>query len=241
MKKINLIESGRKFSEENINELKGFLSKIPHSHLEALKQIERVPVLNNAYADSNPLGIGEEIRLSDSFYSLIPKEREFVFIHEMGHDYFDFKDFYEGNRAVLRFGACRKEDISHLLRVQWMELGWKLNPENWEKVKKEYPADEVNRDKYTYMVKYGNPNHEMGEWKCSTEGKIFRDLSQFGFAYNELYYSPKEEMADAYALFAINKKKFLKFSRTNEIVGKKYNFIERCFEDNSKGQIELER
>lgn len=237
---IRLLETNRAFLDREIVELKTFLLKVPYSHLETLRDIEKIPY-SRGLADSSPFGSGGKIRLPSCFFHLDKEQREFTFLHEMGHTYFDFKDFYEGKRARLRFGACKKEDVAHLLRVQWMELGWELNPENWEIVKREYPADEVNRDKYIYMVKYGNPNHEMGEWKCSTESKISKDLSQFGFAYNELYYSPKEEMADAYALFIMDRKKFKNQIKKGKIIKAKYEFIEKCFEDDSKGQIEMER
>lgn len=240
MQKINIVESGRKFSEGNINELKRFLSKIPHSHLEALNQIERIPVLDNAYADSSPWGIGEDIRLSDSFYSLTPKEREFAFIHEMGHDYFDFRDEKNG-KSMLKWRICKKEEVAHLFGVQWMELGeWELDSEIWGMVKSIFQTNMAHKNKYTYMVKYKNPNLYRGEWKCTDEGKILWKFQDLAFRYNQSSYSPKEEMADCYAFFALEREKFSKLSEENEMIKAKYNFMGKFF-DGSKGKVILER
>lgn len=237
---IQLIESGRTFSEENISELKRFLSKVPYLHLSSLDHIERV-AYSMGLADSSPFGSGGEIKLPSVFYHLDKKERGFTFLHEIGHNYFDYRDWVEGDRAMLRFGDCKKEDVSHLLRVQWMELGWELVPENWEKVKTLYPENGANRDKYTYIVKYSDPNHAMGEWTCALEARIQKNSFQYAFRYNKPFYSPKEEMADAYALFALERQHFLKAAKKSKLVRAKYDFIKRCFADNSKGTIILER
>lgn len=237
---IQLIESGRTFSEENISELKRLLSKVPCSHLDSLEHIERV-AYSRGLADSSPFGSGGEIRLPSVFYHLDEKERGFTFLHELGHNYFDFRDWVEGDRAMLRFGHCRRQDVSHLLRVQWMELGWELNPENWEKVKAEDPENGANKDKYTYVVKYGDPNKAMGEWTCMPEARIPKDSFQDAFRYNKPFYSPKEEMADAYALFILERSHFLKAARKSKLTKAKYDFIKKCFMDNSKKPIILKR
>ena len=231
---IELIESEEIFSKEDIKELEGFLSKLPSSHLQCLNRIERVASLEGALADSSPWGNGEEIRLPNDFYRLNPKERICVFLHEMGHHYFDFKDEYEGSISCLKWGACEKKDVSHLLRVKWMDLGlWELEPKNWEKVKALFPGNGANRDKYTYIVKYKNPNYEMGEWKCPIEARIPKN-SFHEFRYCGRGYSPKEEMADAYALFVLEKEHFKKSAERNKIIKDKYEFIKRHFSDDSK-------
>ncbi len=51
---IKLIESDRKFYEEDIMELEGLLSRLPYKHLESLNRIERVFSLNDVLADSSP-------------------------------------------------------------------------------------------------------------------------------------------------------------------------------------------
>ncbi len=238
---IQLIESGRRFSEIEVNELKRFLSKLPSSHLDSVKKVEKVSSLGEALADSSPFGGGEEIRLPDNFYRLKKEEREFVFLHEMGHNYFDFKDYWEGDMSMIKLGLCRRQDVSHLLRVKWMELGWELKPKNWERVKALCPENRANRDKYTYIVMYKNPNYMMGEWTCPQEARIPKNSSQYAFRYKEPFYSPKEEMADAYALFALERKHFLKAAETNELIKAKYNFIQRCFIDKPKKPIILKK
>jgi len=233
--KIQLIESEEIFSKENIKELEEFLSKLPSSHLQCLKRIERIASLGEKLADASPWGAGEEIRLPNDFYSLNQKEREETFLHEMGHNYFDFKDENEGDLSYLKRGACEKKDVSHLSRVKWMILGlWELDPKNWEKVKAIDPENTANRDKYTYIVKYKDPNYGMGEWKCPTEARIPKNSFPYAFKYGGRGYSPKEEMADAYALFVLEKEHFKKSAERNKIIKDKYGFIKRHFSDNSK-------
>ncbi len=239
---IKLVESDRCFSEEDVGELERFLSRLPYSHLQSFNRIQRVGSLGGALADSSPWGCGEEIRLPDDFYDLDPTEREFTILHEIGHNYFDFIDENEGDRSMLKWGPCRREDVGHLLRVQWMDLGlWELDPENWEKVKALNPTNGANRDKYTYMVAWKNPNREMGEWVCPVETRIPKNSFQHGFRYNKPFYSPKEEMADAYALFVLDREHFLRSAEANGVIKAKYEFIQRHFKDNSVGPIRLVR
>jgi hypothetical protein len=237
---IRLIESGRRFSDEDVDELKRFLSQLPPSHLYSLDHIERVHY-TQGLANSSPFGGGEEIRLPSTFYHLDKEEREFVFLHEMGHNYFDFRDYTEGDISMLKYGKCRKQDVSHLLRVQWMELGWELNPENWERVKAICPENEANRDKYTYMVMYKNPNHELVEWTCLPEARIPKNSVQYAFRYDKPFYSPKEEMADAYALFVLNRNHFLKASKTSDLIKAKYDFMSKCFPSEPKQPVIIKR
>ena len=226
---IRLIESEGKFSETDINELKVFLSKLPSSHLSSLSLIKRVASLGGALADSSPWGGGGEIRLPNCLYRLNKADRKFVFLHEMGHNYFDFRDENEGDRHTVKFGPCKKQDVSHLLRVQWMELGlWELNPENFEKVKALDPENRANRDKYTYITMYKNPNKGIGEWTCSQKARIPQNSFKLGFGYDD-FYSPKEEMADAYALFVLGKDYFLESAKRNKIIKAKFDFIQKCF------------
>jgi len=226
--KIKLIESEKEFSRENLTELERLLSKLPPSHLLALSRIERVISLNGIIADSSPWGSGGEIRLTNDFYQLTPKEREFVFLHEMGHNYFDFKDEKEGDLSFLKFGPCRKEDVAHLLRIQWMELGlWELEPNNWEKVKAISPGNLANRDKYTYMVMYKDPNFGLGEWTCPINDRISWTPIPLAFRYDWPGYSPKEEMADAYALFVLDPITFK--TANNKGTNTKYEFIQKLF------------
>ncbi len=239
---IKLVESGKRFSDEEVRELEQFLLRLPASHLRSLEQIERVGSFGRAFADSSPWGCGQEIRLFDGFYALDPAQREYVFLHEMGHTYFDFIDETEGDRSMLKLGPCTREDVAHLLRVQWMELGlWELDPENWEKVKALNPANSANRDKYTYMVMYKNPNHEMGEWVCPVETRIPKRLSDYSFRYDTPVYSPKEEMADAYALYVLDREHFLRATEANKAIKARYDFTQRHFNDASVGSINLVR
>jgi hypothetical protein len=236
---IELIETDREFSDENVNELEEFLSKIPYSHLKALRTIERLPIImhknNSSYADSSPDGMGEQTRLSDDFYNFSKKGREFIFLHEMGHNYFDFRDENEGERSRLKWiGFRNKKEISHLLRIQWVDFGWNLNPIGWKNVKETDPLNEAHKDKYTYTLMYPNPNFCMGEWMHSKEGRIEKDMFQLGFRYDLALYSPKEEMADAYALFVMDRNKFSGLAEKDSIVKAKYDFIARCFKDGTK-------
>jgi hypothetical protein len=204
-----------------------------------LNRIGRVFSLGGALADSNFWSIyGAEIRLPDEFYNITSVEREYVFLHEMGHNYFEFVDENEGNRSIVKKGPCKKEDVSHLLKVQWMELGlWELDLEKWEKIKTLNPENKANQDKYTYMVMYKNPNYKMGEWKCSLEARILQNSFHYGFKYDKPFYSPKEEMADAYALFILEKYHFLECAEENEVIKAKYEFIQNHFKDDSKGKF----
>ena len=157
----------------------------------------------------------------------------------MGHNYFDFIDDCK-DRSVLKWGPCKKENVDSLLRVQWMELGlWELDPKNWEKVKALDPSNDANRDKYTYVVMYKDPNHGMGEWKCPISARIPKNSFKYGLRYDKPFYSPKEEMADAYALFVLENDHFLKFTEKNDVVKAKYEFIQKQFIDTSKGIIKL--
>ncbi|MCX6747232.1 MAG: hypothetical protein NTU63_03830 [Candidatus Pacearchaeota archaeon] len=232
---IRLVESGRKFSQANKDELTEFLLKLPSSHLDSIKTIERIKTLGGALADSSSFGDGGEIRLPNFFYELSKTEREFVFLHEMGHNYFDFRDENEGDmHQILKTTPCERENVSHLLRIQWMELGlWELNAENFEKVKALDPENRANRDKYTYAVMYKDPNYKMGEWTCSEEAKIPQDSFKLGFNYND-FYSPKEEMADAYALFVLERDYFLEFVEKSKLIKAKFDFIQKCFIDNTQ-------
>ncbi len=239
---IKLVESSRKFSEENIQELERFLSRLPYPHLQSLNHVERVVSLGGKLAVSSPEGCGEEITLSDGFYDLDPAEREYAFLHEMGHNYFDFIDENEGDRSFLKWGPCEKEDVAHLLRVQWIDLGlWGLDLENWEKVKALNPGSSANRDKYTYIVMYKNPNYRMGEWVCPLEARIPKNSFQYGFRYDQPFYSPKEEMGDAYALFVLERDHFLISAEASNVIKAKYKFIQKHFTDNSRGVIKLVR
>jgi hypothetical protein len=220
-------------------ELKNFLSQLPASHLENLDHIERVVSLGpGVLASSSPWGAGEEIRLTDEFYSLKPEERNHVFLHEMGHNYYDFKDEKEGKRSILKWGPCKRKNVASLLRVQWMELGlWELEPENWEKIKALTPRNEANRDKYTYMVMYKNPNAGMSEWICPQDAVIKINFLELAFRYSQPNYSPKEEMADTYSLFHLRKDLFQEAAKTSEVIQAKYNFTKKQFEDNSKDTV----
>jgi len=240
---ISLIECEARFSEEDMQEIKGFLSKLPDSHLKSLNHIERFRRLNspnNVPARSNPNGCGEEIELSDIFYDLTPEQRAFVFLHEMGHNYFAFKDYWEGNIPKLKEGPCRKQDVSHLLKVRWMELGWELN-QNFKLVRAMDPKNKANRDKYTYMVLYKNPNRHVGEWQCSPKSQIPKNSFKSAFRYGNLGYSPNEELADAYALFVLEREHFLKGTEQSETVKAKYDLIQEQFKEKDLGQIELMR
>jgi hypothetical protein len=240
---IQLAEVDRDFSNRDINELEEFLSKVPPSHLDSTGMVTRKGLLpNNELAIACFSSQGGEIKLSDRFYSLDVQEREFTLIHEVGHNYFDFRDYWEGNIPALECGPCRKEDVSHLLRIQWIELGWELNHKNWKKVKALYPPDSAAvRDKYAYTVMCWNPNHEQGEWTCLPQARIPRDSVQNAFTYRHLSYSPIEEMADAYALFASEEEHFFNAAKTSDLVKAKYDFIKKCFADEFEEPVVLER
>ncbi len=240
---IKLVEFNMMFSEENIHELERFLSKLPYSHLKSLDCIEKVFSLNGAIAGSSPFGCGGEIRLTDKFYyELDSTEREFVFLHEIGHNYYDFTDENEGNRSSLKLGPCKKEDVSNLLRVQWMDLGlWELDPLTWRKINSKHPDYKASRDKYTFMAMCSNPNCELGEWVCPKNARIPKNPNCQGLKYDKSFYSPKEEMADAYALFLLDKDHFLRSAETNDVVKAKYEFTKRHFKNNSSGVVNLLR
>lgn len=234
---IKLIESERQFSEGNIEELERFLSKLPTSHLNFLNHIERVSSLEDALASFTFTANGGEIRLPDDFYSIDDRQREFIFLHELGHNYFDLKDENEGDRSMLKMRSCEKENVASLLRVQWMELGlWNLDVEKWNKLKTMFHNNEAYRNKYTYLVAYQDPNFCLGEWKCPASAMIPTNSSKDGFRYNEPFYSPIEEMADAYALFVLERDYFLKYAQSNEVIKAKFNFIEKQFNKNDHSE-----
>ena len=153
-KRIRIIESDRAFSNGDLEEIERALLKVPYSHLEALDTIERKANLGSI-ADSSPWGDGGQLRLSDEFYRLTEKERPFALLHEMGHNYFDYKDATEGDMFSLKFGPCSKEDVQGLLRVQWMQIGeWDLDPEKWSQIVEGFPENLAHGNIYTYTVMY---------------------------------------------------------------------------------------
>jgi len=233
---IRLVESGREFSDGDIDEIKGFLSKLPYSHVDKLYRIERLPIIIGDYANV-PHNLGGEMGIADDFYHLNKEEREFIFIHEMGHNFFNSKDENEGKYSSIGL-PCKREDIEHLSMIQWMELGnWELDPRIWKTIEK----ISGKKDKYNHLMEKGKNDHEIGEWKCPTESRILENLFDLAFRYDKYFYSPKEEMADAYALFAADKNLFKKYAEKNENIKAKYNFISKFFEENSKGEIIFKR
>lgn len=241
---IQLAEcANREFSERDIVELQEFLSKVPPSHLDSTNMITRIGYLyRGALADASRGGKWGEIRLSDGFYDLDLQEREFTLIHEIGHNYFDFRDYVEGNREAFKHRFFGKELVSHLLRIQWIDLGWELDPKNWAELKWAKPMDDlVGRDKYTYATIFDNPNQDMSEWTCSPQARIPKNLSQYAFRYEGREYSPIEEMADAYALFVLEGEHFLEATKRSSLVQAKYDFIRKCFADEDREPVVLER
>ncbi|MAG50232.1 hypothetical protein CL621_01165 [archaeon] len=131
---------------------------------------------------------------------------------------------------MVKFGPCKKEDVDHLLRVQWMEIGrWELDQRKLEELRRISPRNQAHKDKYTYVVMYKDPNNHLGEWICPEENRITQNGSQFAFRYNKLFYTPKEEMADAYALFVLAKESFEKQAGKNKVIESKYEFIREQF------------
>lgn len=223
-----MISFHKDFTEEQMEEIVVFLSRIPSKHRESLKSILRSHS-SDVIASASPWGSGEEIVLTDKFYSLSPQDKEFVILHENGHNYFDYLDEVEGDRSMLRFGRCRKEDVSGLLRVKWMELGWNLDPIKLKKLRDLNPENLAYKDKYTYTAMWKNPNHSVGEWICNDDAKIPSKINSLAFNYDKNNYSPKEEMADAYAFFILDRREFFRVSEKAPIVKQKYDFVRTHF------------
>lgn len=238
--RLKLIESEKNFSEDEIKDLERLLSKLPASHLQTLDRIERIVGLSEELAISYLRGAGGEMQLTDEFYNLNEKDRAKTFYHELGHIYFDYLDEIQGNRSVLKQGPCNRNNVKHLLRVQWMEIGqWELEPENLKKIKKLKFGNATNFDKYVYMVMYDNPNHRVGEWTCPVHLRIPSNGFMYSFKYGQPFYSPKEEMADAYALFPLDREHFSRCTERNPAIRAKFDFMKEYFIDTSTGRIEF--
>jgi len=222
----------KKFSEEEKEEIERALSKVPEAHLESTEFIQKISSLGEHVAAIANYSIfdGGEVVISAEFYKLNEKEREFTLLHEIGHNYFSYFDEKIGNRFDVRFGPCRKENVDHLLRVQWMEIGeWELDEEKLKEIKWIWPGNDAHKNKYTYTVKCNNPNRKMGEWVCPEENMINKNGSKLSFSYDEPDYSPIEEIADAYVLFILAKEFFEKQTGRNKVIESKYEFIREQF------------
>ncbi|MBW2970672.1 hypothetical protein KY320_00765 [Candidatus Woesearchaeota archaeon] len=241
---IRLIETYRWLSRKEIEDLERILSRLPARHLESLETIEAVESLGRGIlATASYYGDGKDITLSSAYFELPYGERESTLIHELGHTYYDFLEENMGDksRTLLVWGACRKEDVEHLPRVQWMDLGlWDLREDKWEELRLANPNNRAFRDKYTYITMFKHGHLQCGEWVCPAETRIpENDQVTHGFNYDWAHYSPMEEIADAYALFAVGKDYFIECAQGNEVIKAKLAFTQAHFANGNHADVRL--
>ncbi|MAG50233.1 hypothetical protein CL621_01170 [archaeon] len=88
-----MIKLSKKFLETEKEEIEKTLLKVPEAHLDSSEFIEKMSSLGEyVIANASPWGKGGDLNLSNEFYELDEKEREFTFLHEIGHNYFDYFD-----------------------------------------------------------------------------------------------------------------------------------------------------
>lgn len=233
------LEDKARYTKEEISELHELLSMLPERHLEALSIIRRSSKIN-CVAMASGHGVGGDLVLGKSFFELSNRERKFILYHEMGHNYFDYMDDNLG-RYTLGHKLFSIDEARVILRVQWMELGsWELDELKWQEIKpwfKDYKVP-IN-DKYDYIVRLNDPNNRMGEWIHPIFGRLKSPKYTYAFRYSWEGYSPKEEQADAYALFLLHPDKFQEAARKNPVIQKKFEFMQFQFKDEKRTELEF--